>query len=62
MQQMHFDENVVYVILKIDNAAIIRDARVTQIIWDPFRYFINGQWTISGAGPLRVAWDPRCST
>ena len=33
------DSEDVYVILKVDNAAVISDARITQVIKNPLQYF-----------------------
>ena len=49
------EEDIVYVILKVDNAIAVRDARITQIIENPFRYIVNGHMDLSG-GVMRASW------
>ena len=49
-------EDIVYVILKVDNAIAVRDARITQIIENPFRYIVNGLMDLRGSGAMRASW------
>jgi len=64
MREMHInrgkDRDQVYVILKVDNAAIIRDARITQIIENPLQSFLDGRMDFSCDGMMRASWkDPQ---
>jgi hypothetical protein len=59
MRKMHArdsDSEDVYVILKVDNAAVISDARITQVIKNPLQYFLDGHMNISSDGVLRASW------
>lgn len=58
MQRMHFeaDTDTAYVILKIDNIIVLRDARITQVIENPLQYFIEGKMILSSDGPMRAFW------
>lgn len=46
----------VYVILKVDNAAVVQDARITQIIENPLQYFLDERMDISSDSVMRAAW------
>jgi hypothetical protein len=50
------EDDVVYVILKVDNAIAVRDARITRIIENPFRYIVNGHMDLRGGGAMRASW------
>ena len=51
-------EDIVYVILKVDNAIAVRDARITQIIENPFWYIVNRHMDLKGlsSGAMRASW------
>lgn len=49
-------DNGVYVILKVDNAAVLPDARITQVIENPLKYFLEGQMAITCDGMMRASW------
>jgi hypothetical protein len=50
------DVDAEYVFLKVDNAIAVRDARITQIIENPFRYIVNGHMDLRGGGAMRPSW------
>lgn len=50
------EEDIIYVILKVDNAITIRDARITQTIENPLRYFVAGRMDFRGGGTIRATW------
>lgn len=58
MRRMYLetDPDIVYVILKVDNAIIVRDARITQVIENPLRYFVEGEMDFSCDGMMRASW------
>lgn len=58
MQKMYFEPetHTAYVILKIDKATIIREARITQVIENPLRYFVEGQMNLSSDAVMRASW------
>lgn len=58
MQKMYFesDTDTAYVILKIDNTIVLRDARITQVIENPLRYFIEGEMILSSDAVMRASW------
>lgn len=43
-------------ILKIDNAAVAKDAKITQVIENPLRYFLDGEMDFSCVGTMRASW------
>jgi hypothetical protein len=51
------DPDEVYVILKVDNARVLRDARITQVIENPWNYVFKGRlkldWSEAG---MRASW------
>jgi hypothetical protein len=53
---LKMEEDIVYVILKVDNAIAIQNARITQIIENPFRYFVEGHMDFRGGGTMRASW------
>ena len=59
MQKMYFeqDSDNVYVILKVDNAMILRHARVTQVIENPLQYFVEGRMTFNSDAMMRASWN-----
>jgi hypothetical protein len=58
MRDMHrkTEDGIVYVILKVDNAIVIRDARITQVIENPSQYFLDGRMDFRGGGAMRASW------
>jgi hypothetical protein len=50
------EEDILYIILKVDKSIIIRDARITQTIENPFRYFVEGRMDFRGGGTMRATW------
>ena len=53
---LKMEEDIVYIILKVDNTIAIRDTRITQIIENPFRYFVEGHMDFRGGGTMRASW------
>lgn len=49
-------DNGIYVILKVDNAAVVRAARITQVIENPLKYFLERKMDISSDGVIRASW------
>ena len=58
MQKAYFedDQKSLYLILKVDNAAVVRRARVTQVIENPLKYFIEGKMALSCDSTMRASW------
>ena len=58
MRNMYLENGGGYraVTLKVDNAIAIPDARITQIIENPFRYFVEGHMDFRGGGTMRASW------
>jgi hypothetical protein len=50
------EEDIVYIILKIDNAITVKDARITQVIPNPLGYFLEGHMDFRGDGVMRASW------
>ena len=49
-------DNGIYVILKVDNVAVVRDARITQVIKNPLTYFLEGKMDITCDSMIRASW------
>jgi hypothetical protein len=58
MQKIYFgeDSDIAYVILKVDNATVLRHARITQVIENPLRYFFEGHMSLSSDAMMRASW------
>lgn len=58
MQKMYFEPtgDTLYVIVKVDHAIVVRDARITQVIENPLRYFVEGQMVFSSDAMMRASW------
>ena len=59
MQRMYSENNTdtAYVILKVDNAVVLRHARITHIIENPMRYIVEGEMTLSSDAMMIASWD-----
>ena len=57
----HKEVEGVYVILKVDNAIDIRNARITQVTENPWKQVLAGNITITCDGQMRAFWNNRNS-
>ena len=53
------DVPYVYIIFKVENLIEPRNARITQVIENPFRCVANGEMKMTFTGTARASWKAK---